>query len=69
VNSARKLTLQRPSRIAQPSRAARAAADGEIQLKVRVSSTLHRAIKVRLAERGISLQDYVLELLQKDGLT
>lgn len=38
----------------------------EKTITVRVSEDLHKAIKIRIAEEGISLKDYVVQLIQKD---
>jgi len=55
-----------PKRPAAPARAAEQFVGGEVQLKARISEKLHRQVKVRIAERGISLQAYVVELLEAD---
>lgn len=38
----------------------------EKTITIRVSEDLHKAIKIRIAEEGISLKDYVVNLIQKD---
>ena len=65
------LGLARPSS-ASSSPTARAAAakleEGEARLVVNVPEGLHRKVKMRAVERGISIREYVLELLAGDGL-
>lgn len=68
-----KLALARPTmkKTDAPSAAARAAAkleEGEARLVVGVSEQLHRAIKMRAVERGMTIREYVLGLLEADGL-
>lgn len=38
----------------------------EKTITVRVTEELHKDIKIRIANEGISLKDYVLGLIQKD---
>lgn len=38
----------------------------EKTITIRVSEDLHKAIKIRIAEEGTSLKDYVVNLIQKD---
>lgn len=38
----------------------------EKTITIRVSEDLHKAIKIRIAEEGASLKDYVVNLIQND---
>lgn len=38
----------------------------EKTITVRISNDLHKAVKIRIAEQGISLKDYIVGLIQKD---
>lgn len=38
----------------------------EKTITVRISEDLHRAIKIKIAQEGVSLKDYVVSLIQKD---
>jgi hypothetical protein len=40
----------------------------EIRLAVNLPLELHRQIKVRAAEQGVSIRDFILELLRKNGI-
>ena len=35
-------------------------------ITVRISEDLHKTVKIRIAEEGISLKDYIVDLIQKD---
>ena len=69
-----KLALARPSTTAKKpttSETARAAAkmeDGDARLVVNLPERAHRAIKLRAVERGITIREYVIRLLEGDGL-
>ena len=41
---------------------------GEKRLLADIPADLHTMVKMRCLERGILVQDYVVELLAKDGL-
>lgn len=38
----------------------------EKTITIRVSDELHRQIKIKIAQDGISLKDYVINLIEKD---
>lgn len=38
----------------------------EKTITIRVSEDLHKAVKIQIAEQGISLKDYIVNLIQKD---
>lgn len=38
----------------------------EKTITIRVAEELHKEIKVKIAQDGISLKDYILELIEKD---
>lgn len=38
----------------------------ERTLAIRIDEDLHRQIKIRLAEKGMSLKDYVIDLIKSD---
>lgn len=42
---------------------------GETRLAVNLPTALHRQLKRRAAERGISIRQYIIELLARDGIT
>jgi len=63
-----RLVLARPT----PTPSARAAAkfeEGEARLVVNLPEKLHRALKIRAAERGTTIRQYILSLLEADGLS
>ena len=67
MTGGRKLAQPRPTtEAATLSRAARTVTGDEVGLKIRVTATLHRQVKVRIAEQGLSLQDYVTRLIEAD---
>jgi len=41
----------------------------QARLAVNLPATLHRQIKIRAAQRGVSIRDYILMLLAKDGIS
>jgi predicted DNA binding CopG/RHH family protein len=70
-----KLELARPSkRVAavvangKKSAAAEAIEAGEARLVINVPIELHRRVKIRATERGLTMREYVLSLLREDGL-
>jgi predicted DNA binding CopG/RHH family protein len=62
-----KLALARPS--AATSKAATKLEEGEARLVVNLPEALHRKVKLRAVERGITIREYVLGLLDADGLS
>lgn len=38
----------------------------EKTMTVRISEDLHKAVKIRIAQEGISLKDYIVNLIQSD---
>jgi hypothetical protein len=65
-----RLGLTRPT-AAPKSHASKAAAkleEGEARLVVNMPEALHRKLKMRAVERGITIREYVLKLLERDGL-
>jgi predicted DNA binding CopG/RHH family protein len=68
-SNARSLPASYGLRTPDTAKIAKAMEEGEGRIHVRVPEALHRRVKVRCAERGISLRDYVLQLLEKDGLS
>lgn len=38
----------------------------EKTITIRVSEELHKEIKIKIAQEGMSLKDYVLDLIEKD---
>lgn len=65
-----KFGLERPS---VASKSARSAAtkleEGEARLVVNLPVALHRKIKFRALEQEQTIREYILELLDKDGLS
>ena len=49
-------------------RAAAEAAAKEARLAVNLPVGVHRQLKVRAAEEGMTIRDYVLTLLKKEGI-
>jgi hypothetical protein len=45
-----------------------AAADKEARLAVNLPLRIHRQLKVRAAEEGMTIRDYVLLLLKREGI-
>ena len=72
-----RLGLVRPSAAASTgegagqgtSTAARRIEEGDARLVVNMSPVLHRKLKIRAVERGVTMRDYVLQLLAADGLS
>jgi len=52
-----------PIEVVHPFRSARAK-----RLVADVPEATHRAVRLRCAQRGIQIRDYLLELLRKDGI-
>jgi len=68
-----KLALVRPSarkpQTPEPSAAAAARIEkGEARLVVQLPGDLHRAVKVRAAQRNMTIRQYILMLLHEDGV-
>jgi predicted DNA binding CopG/RHH family protein len=66
-----KLALMRPTTVKKNAAAAKVAAkleDGEARLVVNLPERLHRAVKMRAVERGMTIREYVIGLLGSDGL-
>ena len=70
-----KLAMGRPSTAAKSAdayaattRAAAKLEDGEARLVVGMSLRAHQAIRMRAVERNITIRQYVLELLKRDGI-
>jgi predicted DNA binding CopG/RHH family protein len=64
------LALARPTTTKKTTEAARAAAkleDGDARLVVNLPERLHRSIKMRAVEQGVTIREYVLGLLERDG--
>lgn len=63
------LSLKSPGGVARPKggKAAKLA-EGETRFVANLPTSIHRAIRQRVTERGISQRDYLLELLAKDGI-
>ena len=57
---------QRPGALRE--RAEKLAAETNVRLVLEIPPSVRRALKVRAAERGKTIRDYVLELLEKDGV-
>lgn len=38
----------------------------EKTITVRIPEDLHRAIKIKIAQKGVSLKDYLVDLVEKD---
>lgn len=68
------LTIARPTKTGQApamsgtARAASKLEDGEARLVVNLSGRAHYAIKLRAMERRLTIREYVLGLLERDGL-
>lgn len=58
--------LERPSK-AKSAKAARLE-EGEARLVVNLTPRVHKAIKLRALERGLTVRAYIHELLAKDGI-
>jgi predicted HicB family RNase H-like nuclease len=41
---------------------------GQARLAVNLPNELHKQLKVKAAEKGMTIRDYVIRLLQRDGL-
>ncbi len=65
------LSLRKPSRERSEKRTKAAAeklGEGEKRIVADVPEQIHRQVRLRCMERGILVRDYILELLQKDGI-
>jgi|CZKU01.1.fsa_nt_gi hypothetical protein len=65
------LSLRKPSRERSEKRTKAAAeklGEGEKRIVADVPEQVHRQVRLRCMERGILVRDYILELLQKDGI-
>jgi hypothetical protein len=70
-NARPNLALTRPTTtrvMAGTSRAAAKIEEGEKRLVVNMPEPMHRALKLRAVERGVSMRDYVIGLLRADGV-
>lgn len=38
----------------------------EKTITIRISDDLHKKIKIKIAQKGISLKDYILKLIEQD---
>lgn len=63
-----KLDMVRPSAILQPTIQVYTSKEGAQRLAVDLPVSKHQKLKLRAAERGISVRDYILELLARDGI-
>jgi hypothetical protein len=65
------LSLKKPSRERSEKRA-RAAAEkfggGEKRIVADVPEHIHRQVRVKCLQRGVLVRDYILELLERDGI-
>jgi hypothetical protein len=41
---------------------------GQARLAVNLPNELHKQLKVKAAEKGMTIRDYIIKLLQRDGL-
>jgi hypothetical protein len=66
-----KLAMERPSKMVRTS-AARAAlrlsGDNSARLTIAISEEMHAAVKVRAAQQRLTIREYLLTLLEKDGV-
>jgi predicted DNA binding CopG/RHH family protein len=60
-----KLSARRPS---AATAAARALASEESRLAVNLPVVTHRGLKAKAAQEGLSIKEYLLELLKRDGI-
>lgn len=68
---ARVLSIKKPSREREAKQVRSAAAKlgrGEKRIVADVPENIHRHMRARCFERGILVQDYIVELLRKDGV-
>ena len=63
-----KLGLLRPTTVALSKAAAKIEEGEDARLVVNVPERLHRAVKLRATERGLSISQYMRELLKADGV-
>jgi hypothetical protein len=72
------LDTQRPSSEPRPSlipssspssRAAQQLSDGKARIVIDVPIATHRALKVKAAQQGRSIKEYVLSLLESEGIS
>ena len=66
------LSTRRPTeeRAAQAAKKAAAHRDeGEKKLVANVPAHIHKAVRKRCIDQGVRVQDYILELLRKDGIS
>ena len=63
-----KLGLVRPTTQALSRAAAKLEEGPPARLTMELPEGIHRAMKLRAVERGMTIRDYVLELLAKDGI-
>jgi len=69
ANAKPTLALSRPSLTANATAAASKLAGGEARIVVDVPEAIHKALKIRAITRGVTIRQYVLELLAADGVT
>jgi predicted HicB family RNase H-like nuclease len=62
-----KLTARRPTSTAAAS-AAKAFTVQEQRLAVNIPAATHRELKARAAQAGVSIKEYLIDLLRRDGL-
>ena len=63
------LSLKKPSRAPSDSGTHGAVlAGGDKRIVADVPERIHRALRLRCLERGISVREYILELLGKEGI-
>lgn len=68
-----KLNMSRPSAKRTPATeatkaAAQAIEAGEARLVVNLPIAIHRRLKIRATEQGKTIREYVLRLLEQDGI-
>ena len=61
------LTARKPSKPTHKEGAAAALAHGVSQLHIKIPNALHRKLKMKAAEEGKTIRDYVIALLEKHG--
>lgn len=62
------MSLVRPTRATEASKAASRIEAGEARLAVQLTAAQHRAVKMRAAELGLSIRDYLMGLLERDAV-
>jgi predicted DNA binding CopG/RHH family protein len=63
-----RMSLVRPTRATEASKARARIEAGEARRAVNLTAAQHRAVKMRAAELGLSIRDYIVSLLERDSV-